>query len=82
MVGSIRPPFAGPLRRTVPARLPHLTVDRDQSKELDRALKAAGVESTLIMVEGATHAWPLKTAAFDHTGEVVAFFDRHLKAKR
>lgn len=56
------------------------TVDRDQSKELAKALKTAGVESKLIMVEGANHAWPLKTAQFDYTGEVTAFFDRHLKA--
>lgn len=55
------------------------TVDRDQSKELHEALMAAGVESKLIMVEGANHAWPLKTKKFDHTGDVVAFFDRHLK---
>ena len=57
------------------------TVDRDQSKELDRTLTAAGVESKLIMVPGANHAWPLRTAKFDYTGEVVTFFDRHLKAK-
>ena len=56
-------------------------MDRDQSKELDRTLTAAGVESKLIMVPGANHAWPLKTAKFDYTGEVVAFFDRHLKPK-
>ncbi len=58
------------------------TVDRDQSTELDRALKAAGVESKLIMVEGANHAWPLKTEKFDYTGEVIGFFDRHLKPER
>jgi dipeptidyl aminopeptidase/acylaminoacyl peptidase len=57
------------------------TVDRDQSRELDRTLTAAGVESKLIMVPGANHAWPLRTAKFDYTGEVVAFFDRQLKAK-
>lgn len=55
------------------------TVDRAQSEELDRALKAAGADSTLIMVPGANHAWPLKTAKFDHTGDVVEFFDRHLR---
>ena len=55
------------------------TVDRDQSRELHAALTAAGVESKLIMVEGANHAWPLKTKKFDHTGDVVRFFDRHLK---
>jgi acetyl esterase/lipase len=55
------------------------TVDRDQSHELQKALTAAGVESKLIMVEGANHAWALKTSKFDHTGNVVDFFDRHLK---
>ena len=55
------------------------TVDRDQSKELDAALRAAGVESKLIMVDGANHAWPLKTSKFDHTMDVLGFFDRHLR---
>ena len=54
-------------------------VDRDQSKEVHQVLKEAGVESTLNMVEGATHAWPLKTKDFDFTAEMVAFFDRHLR---
>jgi acetyl esterase/lipase len=54
-------------------------VDRAQSQELDRSLKAAGVESTLIMVPDATHAWPLKTPQFDHIPTVVNFFNRHLK---
>jgi acetyl esterase/lipase len=58
------------------------TVDRAQSEELDRALKAAGLESILIMVPGANHAWPLKTAKFDYTGDVVEFFNRHLKAEK
>jgi len=41
-------------------------------------LQAAGVESTLRMVPGAGHAWPLKTKDFDLTGDVVAFFNKHL----
>ncbi|MFZ9937286.1 MAG: alpha/beta hydrolase fold domain-containing protein, partial [Luteolibacter sp.] len=57
------------------------TVDRGQSAELHEALTRAGVESTLIMVKGANHAWPLKTSKFDHTGDVVRFFDRHLKPR-
>jgi acetyl esterase/lipase len=56
------------------------TVDRDQSKELEKALKTAGVVSKLIMVEGANHAWPLKTAKFDYTGDVVSFFDKYVKS--
>lgn len=55
------------------------TVDRDQSAELAKVLEAAGVEHRLIMVEGANHAWALRTRDFDHTGDVVAFFDKHLK---
>lgn len=58
------------------------TVDRDQSKELDTALRAAGVESTLRMVPGANHAWALKTDDFDLTGDVTAFFDKYLKVTR
>ncbi len=54
-------------------------VDRDQAVELDRTLRLAGAESILRMVQGANHAWPLKTQSFDLTGEVVAFFDKHLK---
>ena len=57
------------------------TVDRDQSVELHDALTTAGVESTLIMVKGANHAWPLKTGKFDYTGDVVCFFDRYLKPR-
>lgn len=55
------------------------TVDRDQSKDLHEALKKAGVESTLKMVEGANHAWALKSKDFDLTPEMVTFFNRHLK---
>ena len=55
------------------------TVDRDQSKELFAVLQKAGVESELRMIEGAGHAWPLKTDDFDLRAETVAFFDQHLK---
>ncbi|MGJ8724843.1 MAG: alpha/beta hydrolase fold domain-containing protein [Roseibacillus sp.] len=55
------------------------TVDRDQSKELHEALREVGAESTLKLIKGANHAWPLKTKSFDHTPTMVAFFDRHLK---
>ncbi|MBC8128271.1 MAG: alpha/beta hydrolase, partial [Gloeobacteraceae cyanobacterium ES-bin-144] len=54
------------------------TVNIAQSKELNAALKAAGVESKLIMVMGANHAWPLKTNQFDFTEEVTKFFNKHL----
>ena len=54
------------------------TVDRDQSKELFAALQIAGVPSELKMVEGAGHAWPLKTDDFDFRSKVVEFFDKYL----
>ena len=56
------------------------TVDREQSAELVRKLTAAGVENRLITVPGATHAFAIKTKEFDLRPEVLAFFDRHLKA--
>lgn len=58
------------------------TVDRDQSQELAEALAAAGLESRLIMVQGANHAWPLKTDKFDYTKDMVEFFDKQLKVKK
>ena len=54
-------------------------VDRDQSKELYALLQKAGVESELQMIEGAKHAWPLKTSDFDLRPEMIRFFDKHLK---
>jgi arylsulfatase A-like enzyme/acetyl esterase/lipase len=54
-------------------------VDRDQSNELYQVLQDAGVETELRMIDGAKHAWPLKTDQFDLRPDVVAFFDRHLK---
>lgn len=53
-------------------------VDIDQSRELEGKLRAAGVETNLIIVPGANHAWALKTDQFDYTGQVVDFFNRHL----
>ena len=55
------------------------TVDRDQSKELFQVLQQAGVESKLKLIEGAGHAWPLKTKSFDLRPDVVDFFDDQLK---
>ena len=54
------------------------TVDRDQSRELFAALQKAGVPSKLEMIEGARHAWPLKTDDFDYRSEMVDFFNQHL----
>ena len=57
------------------------TVDRDQSKELFAALQKAGVPSELQMVDGAGHAWPLKTKNFDFRSKVVEFFNKNLAGK-
>lgn len=57
------------------------TVDRDQSKELYAVLQNAGVESELQMIEGAGHAWPLKTDDFDLRAKTVAFLKKHLRGK-
>ena len=58
------------------------TVDRNQSKELYGVLEKAGFESKLKLIEGAGHAWPLKTDKFDLRPEVVAFFNRHLQPRQ
>lgn len=54
-------------------------VDRDQSRELHATLAIENVKNELIMVEGAKHAWPLRTKNFDYTEQVADFFDTHLK---
>ena len=54
------------------------TVDRDQSTELFAALQKAGVPSELKLVDGAGHAWPLKTKDFDFRPKVVEFFNEYL----
>jgi len=56
-------------------------VDRDQAQELHDKLVEAGADSTLQMVKNAGHAWPLKTKKFDFTGDMVSFFDSHLKGE-
>ena len=56
-------------------------VDVDQSKELYEKLQKEGVESTLRLVEGAKHAWALKSKNFDLRPEVLSFFDAHLKGQ-
>jgi acetyl esterase/lipase len=51
-----------------------------QSKLLDDALKAAGVESTLMIVPGAGHGPGIDTP--ERFKQVEEFFDKHLKAKK
>jgi acetyl esterase/lipase len=51
-----------------------------QSRLLDDALKAAGVESTLIVVRGAGHGNGIGTP--EQMRQIEAFFDKHLKTKK
>lgn len=59
------------------------TVDREQSKELDKKLADAGVDHRLIMVPNANHAFYLKDPRIpvDLLPDVRAFFDKQLKHK-
>ncbi len=51
-----------------------------QSRILHEALKAAGVDSTLVVVPGAGHGTGIGTP--ETLRQVEAFFDKHLKAKQ
>ncbi len=51
-----------------------------QSELLHEALKKAGVESTLIVVPGVGHDG--RVGAGENGNKIVAFFDKHLKARR
>ena len=75
-------------KKTPPTLILHgtadTTVDRDQATQLVAALKSAGVEHELIMLEGIGHTfdlekWRGKPLPRDLRPVVVAFFDRHLK---
>jgi dipeptidyl aminopeptidase/acylaminoacyl peptidase len=78
---------ASPITYVTPQASPFLLMHGDadkvvslrQSKVLDDALRHAGVESALIVVEGAGHASPM---FFEprYLDQAIAFFDRHLKA--
>ncbi|MBI3874485.1 MAG: alpha/beta hydrolase [Verrucomicrobia bacterium] len=52
----------------------------NQSELLEAALKQAGVEVTLVKIEGAGHGGP-QFSAPENTAKVVEFFDRHLKQR-
>jgi acetyl esterase/lipase len=52
-----------------------------QSEILNEALKKAGVESTLISLEGAGHGGP-QFLSRENRRQILAFFDRHLKAMK
>jgi dipeptidyl aminopeptidase/acylaminoacyl peptidase len=54
------------------------TVPLDQSRRMDAALRAAGVETELIILPGAGHGGPAFSTP-EATAKVASFFDRHLK---
>lgn len=55
------------------------TVDYNQAVELDKKLRATGVESQLLLIPGAKHSFDLQPPQEDLRPLVVGFFDRHLK---
>lgn len=57
------------------------TVPVEQSKAMAEALKKAGVEHQLILVEGAPHSFHLEPKEKDLRPSVVGFFNKHLKAE-
>jgi acetyl esterase/lipase len=57
------------------------TVPVEQSKLMAEALKKAGVEHELILVEGAPHSFHLEPREKDLRPVVIGFFDKHLKSK-
>ena len=52
-----------------------------QSQLLSDALKKAGVEQELVVVEGAPHSFHLQPKEQDLRPKALAFFDKHLKGK-
>lgn len=55
------------------------TVDISQSIEFDKKLRNAGVESKLVIIEGAPHTFHLQPEQKDLRPIVLDFFDKHLK---
>lgn len=55
------------------------TTPLDQSTRFHEAARSTGVESELIIVEGAPHSFHLQPKQRDLRPEVIAFFDKHLK---
>jgi acetyl esterase/lipase len=72
--------------RDPPFLILHGTADKlvpvAQSEMLATALKKAGVEHELIVIEGAPHTFHLQPKERDLRPVVLAFFDKHLKPKR
>src|SRR5262245_34558265 len=57
------------------------TVPVEQSQRMAEALKQAGVEHELILVEGAPHSFHLQPKEQDLRPAVIGFFNKHLKPK-
>jgi acetyl esterase/lipase len=57
------------------------TVPLAQSERLAEALKKAGIEHELVIVEGAPHTFHLQPKEKDLRPQVLAFLDKHLKGK-
>lgn len=57
------------------------TVPVEQSQRLADALKKAGAEQQLLVIEGAPHSFHLQPKQRDLRPVVLGFFDRHLKPK-
>jgi len=72
-------------RRSAPFFLVHGDADRavppQQSTTFHAALRAADVESTLVLIPGAGHANAAFAQGIPHDA-IAAFFDRHLKSPR
>jgi len=57
------------------------TVPLVQSERLAEALKAAGIEHELVVIEGAPHSFHLEPKQQDLRPKVLGFLDKHLKPK-
>jgi dipeptidyl aminopeptidase/acylaminoacyl peptidase len=57
-------------------------VDVKQSQVLADALKQAGVEHELVIIEGAPHTFHLQPKQRDLRPLVLGFFDKHLRPKK
>ena len=62
---------------------PHGTADKttplNQSTRFHEAAKKIGVQSELIIIEGAPHSFHLQPKQRDLRSKVIGFFDTHLK---
>lgn len=66
-----------------PALILHGTADKtvpySESEDLAAAMKQAGIEHQLVLIEGAPHTFHLQPKQQDLRPLVLAFFDKHLK---